>query len=209
MPFRDRIRKFSQYRLVLFLGLAGLPFGTVRCKKMWRQSKSAGLIRKTFDKIFLLAENTKYDQVPYERMFKPVKEIYRAWTKVASGERSLKIRDILTFILQEDDGYRFRVQWLVTYFNPNKWWMRIWGDPIQQFEKALFMTERAEVIGDMKDKIKLLKTILMLILKDESIKDKFLAFCKEVDWNKVKLSKADKYHFRGKYFKVDYQLFDY
>ena len=51
-----------------------------------------------------------------ERMFMPVKEIYRAWTKVAPGERSLKLRDILTFILQEDDGYRFRVQFMAGYF---------------------------------------------------------------------------------------------
>ena len=165
---------------------------------------------EVFDRIFQLAEDTKYDQVPYERMYRPVKEIYRAWTKVAPGERSLKLRDILTFVLQEDDSYRFRFQWLVTYFNPNKWWMKLWGkDIIIQFEKALCMVERAEVIGDMKDKVKLLRRVLMLILKDRNIKNKFLSFCKELDWEKVKLSKADKYHFRGKYFRVDLNLFDY
>src|SRR3990167_10753268 len=67
-------------------------------------------------RILALAEDTKYDQVPYERMFLPVKEIYRAWTKVVPGERSLKLRDILTFVLQEDDSYRFRFQWMATYF---------------------------------------------------------------------------------------------
>ena len=164
----------------------------------------------TFPVIFALAEETQYDQVPYERMFLPVKEIYRAWTKVAPGENSLKLRDILTFILQEDDGYRFRVQWLVTYFNPNKWWMKLLGkNVIRQFEKALSMVEQAEVIGDMKDKIKLLKRGLSLMLKDQRIKELFLKFCREVDWDKVKLSEADKYHFRGKYFKVDLALFDY
>jgi len=165
---------------------------------------------EVFDRIFQLSEDTKYDRIPYERMYKPVKEIYRAWTKAASSNCSLKLRDILTFILQEDDSYRFRVQFLVAYFNPNKWWMRLLGkDIVKQFEKALWMVERAEVIGDMKDKVKLLRRILLLVLKDESTKNKFLSFCKEVDWRKVKLSEADKYHFRGKYFKVDMDLFDY
>src|SRR3990167_7004606 len=159
-------------------------------------------------RILALAEDTKYDQVPYERMFLPVKEIYRAWTKVVPGERSLKLRDILTFVLQEDDSYRFRFQWMATYFNPNKWWMRLLGkDPLEQFEKALGMVERAEVIGDMRDKIKLLKRVLLAGLRDKDIKEKFLKFCREVDWNKIKLSKADKYHFRGKYFRVDLSLF--
>ena len=162
-----------------------------------------------FKRIFQLAEETKYDQVPPERMYKPVKEIYRAWTKAAKSENSLKLRDILTFVLQEDDSYRFRFQWIITYFNPDKWWMRLWGNPIKQFEKALWMLEHAEVIGDMKDKIRLLRRILLLALRDEGIKNKFLAFCKEIDWNKVKLSEADKYHFRGKYFRVDLDLFDY
>ena len=164
-------------------------------------------IKESLERIFLLAEDTKYDRVPYERMYRPVKEIYRAWTKISPES---KLRNVLTFILQEDDSYRFRLQWMVNYFNPNKWWMRLLGkDILQRFEKALWMLERAEVIGDMKDKIKLLGRILLLVLSDKNIKDKFLSFCKEVDWEKVKLSKADKYHFRGKYFRVDYDLFDY
>lgn len=162
------------------------------------------------DTIFELAEDTKYDQVPYKRMFLPVKEIYRAWTEVAPGERSLRLRDVLTFILQEDDGYRFRFQWLVNYFNPNRWWVRVLGkDPIEQFLRALTILEFAEVIGDMKDKQKLLRRVLAAILEDDGIKSTFMKFCKEVDWNKIKLSEADKYHFRGKYFKVDYGLFEY
>ena len=41
------------------------------------------------------------------------------------------------------------------------------------------------------------------------IRDLFKRFCQEVRWHKVKLTKADKYHMRGKYFKVDFDLFDY
>ena len=165
---------------------------------------------RVMDNIFALAEESKYDMVPPERMIKAVREVHRAWTKVAPGERSSKIRDILTFVLQEDDGYRFRFQWLATYFNPNRWWMRLLGkDPIEQFEKALGMLEHGEVIGDMKEKARLLKRILLLVLKDQRIRALFLAFCREMNWNKIKLSEADKFHFRGKYFKVDYDLFDY
>lgn len=166
---------------------------------------------ETFDRIFALAEETKYDQVPPERMFEPVREIYRAWTVVAPGERSKKVRDILTFILQEDDSYRFRFQWMVKwYFNPNTWYLRIFGkDPVDRFEKALKMVEIGEVIGDMKERQRLLKRILMLLLKDPRIRDLFVKFCKEVDWKKVSLKKSDEYHFRAKYFKVDLPLFDY
>lgn len=164
---------------------------------------------EVFPRIFDLAEETKYDMVPYTRMVSSVKEIYRAWTKVAPSEKSLKLRDILTFILQEDDSYRFRVQWLVTYFNPNKWYMKLFGDPIKQFEKALGFLEHAEVISDMKERIRLLRRVLLAVLKDEDIKQNFLAFCKEVDWKKVGLSEADKYHFRGKYFRVDYAVMEY
>lgn len=154
-----------------------------------------------FNRIFTLAEDTKYDRVPPEKMHRAVKEIYRAWTKIATSERSRQIRDLVTFILQEDDGYRFRVQWIASYFS--KW------RPIKSFSKSLSMLEQAEVIGDMKDKQKLLKRVLLCILKDPSICRQFFAFYKELDMKKLKLSEADKYHFRGKYFRVDYELFDY
>lgn len=175
-----------------------------------KEADIVGGIKTALDNIFSLAEQSKYDMVPPERMARSVREIYRAWTAVTKNERALKLRDVLTFVLQEDDSYRFRVQWLVTYFNPNRWWMRIFRkDPIRQFESALTMLEYAEVIGDMKERIRLLRRILLVALRDASIRDLFLEFCKEVDWNKVKLSKADKYHFRGKYFKVDMDLFEY
>jgi len=163
---------------------------------------------KALPRIFELLEQSRYDMVPLERMVPAVKEIHRAWTKVAPGNNSLKLRDLICFILQEDDSYRFRVQWLVTYFNPNGW-MRLFGNPITQFEYALTMLEHAEVIGDMKERIRLLRRVLMVVLSDPAFRDNFLKLCREVDWNKVKLSKADKYFFRGKYFKVDLDKFDY
>ena len=71
------------------------------------------------------------------------------------------------------------------------------------------MLEHGEVIGDMKERQRLLKRILELMLEDEETQKKFIALFREINWNKVKLTKADKYHFRGKYFKVDLDLLDY
>lgn len=162
-------------------------------------------IARTLKDLYALAEETKYDRIPPEKMCAPVREIYRAWTKVSPQTKEL--RDMLVFILQEDDGYRFRVQWLAAYFNPNGWLFRLLRkDIIAQFAKALTMLERGEVVGDMKAKERLLKRVLMAYVKHSP---SFIAFCKEVDWKKVALSKADKFHFRGKYFKVDLDLFDY
>ncbi len=160
-------------------------------------------IKKTlFSSIAELAEKSKYDMIPESAMTPSVKEIYRAWTKV-SPETSV-LRDYLCFILQEDDSYRMRVQWLVMWFG----WFAKW-QPVKTFEYALKMLEHGEVINDMKERERLLRKILLLVLKDKNIKDKFERFFKEVDWNKVKLTRADKFHFRGKYFKVDLNLFEY
>jgi hypothetical protein len=106
--------------------------------------------------------------------------------------------------MQEDDGYRMRMQWLAEWYSPL---MKL--APVWFFKKSLEMIEHAEVVGDMKERMRLLRRILLLVLEDEHIKKQFVALFREINWNKVKLTKADKYHFRGKYFKVDYQLFDY
>lgn len=162
---------------------------------------------KLFNEILEIAELSKYDMLPPDKMTPSVREIYRAWTKIAPWQ-TYPLRDYLCFILQEDDGYRMRVQWLVKYFNPNSWYMR-WFDPVKLFEKGLKMMEHAEVIGDMKERIRLLRRILLVCLEDKYIRELFIKLCREVDWSKVKLTKADAYHFRGKYFKVDFDLLEY
>lgn len=154
-------------------------------------------------RIFDLAEDTKYDRVPFERMCKPVRELYRAWSIVAPDS---KLRDIVCFIFQEDDSYRFRFQWLTTYFKPNRLAQRF-SNPIPRFEHSLQMLEHAEVISDMKERIRLVRRVLMMWIRHNP--KSFVRFVREVDWNKIKLSEADKFHFRGKYFKVDFDLFEY
>ena len=150
-------------------------------------------------------EPIRYDMLPIEKMCPSVREIHRAWTKVAP-ESTYILRDYLCFILQEDDAYRFRVQWIVKYFNP-KWLLKT--RMVKIFLKSLQMVEHAEVIGDMKERIKLLRTVLEIALSDPNIKELFIRFCKEANWKKIKLSKGDSYHFRGKYFKVDMDVLEY
>jgi len=162
---------------------------------------------KLFNEIAIIAERSKYDMLPLNKMTPSVREIYRAWTKIAP-EKTYPLRDYFCFILQEDDGYRMRMQWLCEYFNPNVWYMK-WVDPVELIERALNMIEHAEVIGDMKERERLLRRILLVCLEDKTIKDLFIKLVREIDWDKVKLTKADKYHFRGKYFKVDYKIIEY
>lgn len=158
--------------------------------------------RKLFNEIPKYFEPLKYDILPPESMCLAVREIHRAWTKV-SPETGV-LRDYLCMILQEDDSYRWRVSWLVKWFG---WFMK--RHPVKSFDYALKMLEHGEVIGDMKERQRLLRRILTLVLEDENIRNKFEMLFREINWNKIKLTKADAYYFRGKYFKVDLDLFDY
>ena len=142
----------------------------------------------------------RYDLMPASSMAPSVREIHRALTKVGCPN---ELRDILTLVLQEDDGYRYRVQWLAIWVPIIRW------SPVKIFDKALLMIEQAEVIGDMKRKIKLLRRVLMLGLEDPHIKAMFIKFFKEVNWKKVRITEAERYHFRGKYFKCDMDILEY
>lgn len=164
------------------------------------------LKEQTFPKIFKILEGMKHDIVPEDRMYGPVREIHRAWTKIATNEMSLKFRDMLCLIIGDDDSYRFRVSWWAERFHRYRWFIR---DPIKRMEKAFYLIENAEVIGDMKERERLWTRICLMLLKDPRIRQEFDAMCKEVDFKKLYLTKGDKYHYRGKYFKVDYELFEY
>lgn len=151
-------------------------------------------------------DNVKYDAVPYQKMVPPIKELWRTLTLLEKESATVKpLKEMLCFIMQEDDAYRFRMQWLFGILRP-RWYSR---NPLWLLKIGLTELENAEVIGDMKERQRLLKRILLLIMEDEKIRYLFKKFCKELDWKKVVLSRADKYHFRGKYFKVDWDKFDY
>lgn len=155
-------------------------------------------IDSVMPEILALWDDNKYDMVPPQKMVPSVKEIHRAWTKVAPS--SYKLRDLVTYILQEDDAYRFRLQWMVPF-------MGWFGSPTAKFDRALGWTEHGEVIGDMKERVRLFRRVIIAIISNNPTF--WNALYKEVDWNKVKMTKADKYFFRGKYFKVDLDKFDY
>jgi hypothetical protein len=167
--------------------------------------------QKVLPEIQKLTEERRLLLLPPRRMVPAVREIWRAFEVVGEGNPKIQsLKETLCLILQEDDAYRFRVGWIVKFFNPSSLTWRMFGkNLIKTFDFALQMLEHGEVIDDMKERIRLLRRILLLVLEDEQIRGYFEAFCKEVDWNKVKLTEADKYFFRGKYFKVDYPEFEY
>lgn len=158
--------------------------------------------KKLSHEIVSFAAPMQYDMLPPGRLNPVVREIHRAWTKVSP--HTAAIRDYLCLILQEDDAYCFRVQWLAEWFG---WFMK--RNPVKSFEYALSMLEHGEVVSDMKERERLLKRILMLVLEDPSIRAQFIALFREINWKKVKLTKGDKYHFRAKYFKVDLKYLEY
>lgn len=149
--------------------------------------------------------------LPPQKMVPAVREIWRAFEVVGKGNPKIQsLKETLCLITQEDDAYRFRLGWMVKFFNPSSLFWRISNRSlIKGFDFALSMLEHGEVIDDMKERVRLLRRILMLVLEDKQIRAYFEEFCKEVDWNKVKLTKADKYFFRGKYYKVDYPELSY
>lgn len=75
---------------------------------------------------------------------------------------------------------------------------------VKEIWRAFEDLENAEVTGDMKERVRLWKTVLCwLMQEDDAYRYRFQYLLERIDMKKVKLSKADKYYFRGKYFKVD------
>ncbi len=150
-------------------------------------------------------EPMRYDMLPPEKMVPAVKELWRVLSIMEKKEPRLKwFKEALTLILQEDDAYRFRFQWCINIFRP-----RWWNDPVKLLDIALEELKHGEIIGDMKERVNLFRVILIMLLKDEHIKSIFFEFCSLLDWDKLKLTRADKYHFRGKWFRVDLDKFEY
>src|SRR3990167_312098 len=168
-------------------------------------------IKEKLEQIAAITETAKYDMIPPQKMPRAVKEIWRAMAVIEKESPKIEpLKKALTYILTEDDAYRFRLQWIIQLFNPSSWLFKIlFRDPIKDWEIALEELENAEVIGDMKERVRLFKRISLLLLEDKRIKELFIKLCKEMNWKKLKLSKADKYHLRGKYFLCDLDKFEY
>lgn len=168
---------------------------------VWRLLEEGGDVQKhlrneAYPYIYELAEGVRYDMVPPEALVPPVKELYRTIPHP-------KWRDIITFIMQEDDAYRMRLQWMVKFLPKLR--KPTWKD----FDKALEMLEHGEVVGDMKERVRLVRRVLNELQKDPDHKAMWDRFISETNWKKLALTEADKYFFRAKYFKVDYPEYKY
>ena len=126
------------------------------------------------------------------------------------------MKEGITFFLQEDDAYRFRFQWMAKYIDPKNLWRRLYYfvshkkySFAKELEQVFNFIGNAEIVPDMKGRTILIRRILFFFLEDPHFSSLIKGIVDELDWKKLCLSKADAYYFRGKYFKVDFDKFDY
>lgn len=161
----------------------------------WRRDRGEEItIENACENIYELAKVSKYDFMPVEVMAPAIREMYKSLTHPIW-------REIISYIFQEDDGYRFRFQWLMAHIDKK--------DPIGSFDKGMKLLAHAEVITDMKERVNLVREIMLELWKNPEYAQYWIDFVQKADLKKIKLSKADKYFFRAKYFKVDYPLYEY
>lgn len=199
--------------------------------QVWKMLEEKKTIEEIVNYIFgaaipvLLEEITKikYDMFPPERLCPSVRELWRAFTVVENTIENKKLREDLktlkegfTFFLQEDDAYRFRAQWIAKYINPKnpfrKFYYLVRRKPYsfkEELKTVLDFLGHAEITPDMRGRSKLIGRIFLLILEIPELENLIEQLVKEINWKKLYLSPADKYYFRGKYFKVDLENFDY
>lgn|SRR3990167_3578035 len=81
---------------------------------------------------------------------------------------------------------------------------------VREFHRVLEELENAEVTDDMKGRIRLIRKVLCFFLQeDDAYRFRLQWVLERINMKKMKLSDADKYYFRAKYFKVDHDIFDY
>jgi len=164
-------------------------------------------------KVYEITKDLEYDLLPPDKMFAGVRELWRAMSVLQArhpNKRLEPLKKTLCMVFLDDDAYINRLKWIIQIFNPSSLINKImFRNPIKDLDLALQELEVAEVTGDMKGRIKLLRIGINLLLADKNIRSLFMELCKEMDWNKLKLTEADKYHLRAKYFKCDLILFEY
>ena len=165
----------------------------------------------------------KYDMFPPEKLCPAMRELWRALTVIeeripdpVSREEFKTLKEGITFFFQEDDAYKFRIQWVAKYLDPKNFWRRFYyfvtGKQysfVKELETVFDFLGNAEVTPDMKGRITLIRRIVLFFLNDPSFALLLEDIVKELHWKKLYLSKSDAYYFRGKYFKVDFSNFDY
>lgn len=166
---------------------------------------------------------SKYDMIPPEHMCPAMRELWRGMTAIQERIGDPVARDQfdlikrgITFFFQEDDAYRFRLQWIAKYLNPRNFLRktyRLFTQREYSFPKEMNLVfdflENAEITPDMKGRIRLIRRVLNALLEDKDFGNLIQELIGELDWNKLRLSKSDLYFFRGKYFRVDLEKYDY
>lgn len=165
----------------------------------------------------------KYDMFPPDKLCPAVKELWRALSAIEgriadkeAREQFRVLKEGITFFFQEDDAYRFRLQWIARYIDPRNFWRRLYYfisrkrySFREEVKSVLAFLDNAEITPDMKGRSALIKRVFLCFMGNYDFAALLEGIVKELDWKKLKLSKADTYYFRGKYFKVDYDKFDY
>ena len=81
---------------------------------------------------------------------------------------------------------------------------------VKEINRVMDILENMEVVDDMKGRMRLIKKVLTFFLQeDDAYRFRAQYFLSHIDQKKVALSKADKYFARGKYWKTDYDHYDY
>lgn len=81
---------------------------------------------------------------------------------------------------------------------------------VREISRVMDILENMEIVEDMKARMRLIKKVLVFFLQeDDAYRFRVQMFLDLVDRSKTKMSKADKYYARGKYWKVDFDKFDY
>lgn len=81
---------------------------------------------------------------------------------------------------------------------------------VREMARVLDKMVEMEVTDDMKGRMRLLRNVLVFIFQeDDSYRFRAQYFLSQLNQKKLKLSKADKYYARGKYWRVDYDKFSY
>ena len=206
----EPIRGYPRGHLLIPQGVEYGPFSVLKHQmkqvfnRIW-EHKDPNRAKEDLKATLKYLEPLKYDLVPQKHLVPSVREIHRAWTKVAPEYPEL--RDALCLILQEDDAYRYRVMYIPVWFPLMVPFIK--RDPVKILAHSLDMITHQETVNDMKERIQLLKHGLMTFLQDEKIKDKFIRFFREVNWKKVKVTESERYHARAKYFRADLDVLEY
>lgn len=177
----------------------------------WRLERNEPVdVHTACQNIYELAELSKYDMLPYPKMCPAVKEMYK-------GVSHPVWRDVVSFIAQEDDAYRWRMMFFFMFVDPKtpykrlRTWWNGWTreEALKKYSAEAFdLLENCEIIGDMKERMRLIKRIMLELMEKPYFMTPYMNMIYSMNMKKVYPRKADLYFYRAKYVYVDkYKMF--